>query len=306
MVRMMSETGWVKVSLEVDALRIEETSAMLWEMGAGGVEIQDDTTFTEHRDPLSQGAARAVAYFSSDDADLIRTTVKSGVEMWNLPCTNLETAPFTDMSWKDKWKLFFKPAQVSTQLAVCPPWEVQDFGEDVHTIVIEPGMAFGTGTHATTRLCLAWINDLVQEKEPGKILDVGCGSGILSIGAAKITQNTQIEALDVDPEALFICKENLETNHVLERIEVRENLLHDVDGSYDLVIANILAHILMELRDDLIRTTEKGGKLLLCGIGTHDGDKLRDHFTQSGQLSLAGRRDMGEWCALLFDRLQDA
>jgi ribosomal protein L11 methyltransferase len=297
---MMSEAGWVKVSMEVEEERLEEACELLWEAGASGVEEQDRETFSELQAPVPEGRGRAVAWFGGESAEAVEARLREAASEWGLEVL-LEAAPFTDESWKESWKQFFKPVQVSARLAVRPPWEEAAFGEGVEVLVIEPGMAFGTGTHATTRLCLSALDEALLSSGARSMLDVGCGSGILAIAAAKLDAGMSIQALDVDPEALRVSRENCAVNGVSERVEVLECLLDEVEVRAELVVANILAHILLRLQEDLIDRTAPGGQLLLSGLGLGDEARVRASFEEGG-VRLVARTELEGWVALRFAR----
>lgn len=280
--------------LEVEPGHLDAASGLLWELGASGVEIQDKTTMERTSD-----LPRAVAYFGGEPVEDLHLRVGTDLPTnWN---ATLTVEPFTDESWKENWKQFFKPILASARIGVRPPWEARpDWSEDVRELVIEPGLAFGTGTHATTLLCLDWLDDLLAASAPGSLLDVGCGSGILSIAAAKLRPAMSIRGLDVDPEARRVSVENARDNRVEDRIEILDGLLGPHVVGAELVVANILAHILLRLREDLVRATLPGGQLLLSGIGAKDEEQLAAAF--SGELRPVGRREKSGWVALLFKR----
>ena len=289
---MSGQDGWVKVAVEVAPGHLDAASGLLWDLGASGVEIQDETTM-DH----VEGATRAVAYFGAEAVESLRLRVASAVPIaWDARVT---VEPFTDESWKENWKQFFKPMRTSARLGVRPPWEPRpDWPPEVRELVIEPGLAFGTGTHATTILCLSWLDDVLAEIAPQSLLDVGCGSGILSIAAAKLSPGLAIRCLDVDPEARRVSRENAVDNGVGDAITVLDGLLGPETGTADLVVANILAHILLQLRPALVGAT--AGHLLLSGIGAKDEAELTAAFSQD--LEFLGRRERDDWVALLFRR----
>ncbi len=298
---MQLEQQWVKVSIEVTATLVDLPAAILWNAGASGVEIQDRTTLVEGRAPLPKDNSRAVAFFGGETPKSLRKRILNDAKMWGLTIKGITVEVFTDVSWKEKWKQFFKPSIVSRRLAVRPPWENFPVPEGVEILVIEPGLAFGTGTHATTRLCLKWLDDLCAELPSGaQMLDVGCGSGILSIAAALLEPDLKINALDVDPEALRVCRENIAVNRVGGRVNLLGPLLSDFQGQCDLVVANILSHILVRLADDLTRCTETcDGRLMLSGIGRDDVDAVTKAFGERGMNEIERRTEDG-WVALLM------
>jgi ribosomal protein L11 methyltransferase len=173
----------------------------------------------------------------------------------------------------------------------------------VKTVIIEPGLAFGTGTHATTLLCLSWLDELLQDVPTpsfASMLDVGCGSGILSIAAAKLSPTLAIDALDTDPEAHRVSRDNFAVNGVDARVRLADSgVLAELQGSYELVVANILAHILNFLSKDLVRVTSPGGSLLLSGIGEDSVRGVLETF-EGLDMDVVDRREREGWTALLL------
>jgi ribosomal protein L11 methyltransferase len=199
--------------------------------------------------------------------------------------------------WRDRWKRWFTGFRVSPRLAVRPPWEAAQSPEFGITLVIEPGMAFGTGQHETTWLCLQILDRFsVDGNLPDRILDVGCGTGILSIAAARMGAE-RIVGLDVDPDALRAAQENATANDVAHAITLSDTAAGDLDGTYPLVVANILAHILMNLADDLVARTAPGGWLILCGLLAEQRDEVLEAFVQRG-CWLEGQDTRGPWVRL--------
>lgn len=297
------DTGWLRATLDLAADRSDEAAALLWSLGASGVELQDAETFKDAADPLPPDLCRAVAFFGGDHPEHLQGRIAEAAQTWRLDPVRVRVLPFTDTSWKENWKRYFKPAVVSTRLAVGPPWEPPEVAPPQHAILIEPGLAFGTGTHATTRLCLQRLDDLLGDgPTPASMLDVGCGSGILSIAAALLRDDlAPIDALDVDPEAVRVTTENVAFNRVEGRVRLlTHGQLAQVPDTYDLVVANILSHILILLADDLIRCTRPdGGQLLLCGIGVKSEAEVHDAFQARG-LTLTERHELDGWVALTW------
>jgi ribosomal protein L11 methyltransferase len=212
------------------------------------------------------------------------------------PGSELSSRPLSP-DWRDRWKRWFVGFRVSERLAVRPPWEEAEPGAPGITLVIEPGLAFGTGQHETTWLCLEALDGLaVVARLPGRVLDVGCGTGILSIGAAKMGAS-EIVGLDVDPDAIAAARANAQTNGVAQAITLSDTPASDLEGTFPLVVANILAHILLALADALVARTAPGGRLILSGLLAEQADELLEAFTQRG-CWLEGQATRGPWVRL--------
>lgn len=181
-----------------------------------------------------------------------------------------------EQDWERVWLSSFKPIEVGTDLWVCPTW-CKPTAPDARNILLDPGLAFGTGTHATTYMCLGWLAD--QSLSGQRVLDYGSGSGILAI-AALFSGANHADAVDIDPLAVNACIENAQRNQVANAMQayLPNELPESPQHSYDLVIANILADVIIELRDTLLLHLKPGGTLLLTGILDSQAQKVRQHF----------------------------
>ena len=201
--------------------------------------------------------------------------------------------------WKERWKAFFRPTRVGERIVVRPPWEAMEdlLPSDVE-LVIEPGMAFGTGTHETTRLCLRALErlDLVG----AHVLDVGCGSGVLSIAAIKLGAESAT-AIDIDDAAIDATRGNALTNRVAEHVSVSTTPLAAIDGESDVVLANILSSILVDLSRLLGAHVRVGGTLLLSGILAGEADYLGRVYAEVG-LTEVERHSDADWVCLVCRR----
>jgi ribosomal protein L11 methyltransferase len=199
-----------------------------------------------------------------------------------------------DRDWLGEWKKSWQPVAVGERFLIAPPWsEIADTGQR-HLIRIEPGMAFGTGTHETTRLCLRGIEKYF---EGGSFLDVGTGTGILAIAAALIRPQARIEACDTDAEAIEIARENARLNGVAERLDFRVGSIEETaTASADLVCANLTADVIVPLLPALTAAT--CGRLILSGILESQGEWVMERLSELGANTCELMAD-GEWIAVI-------
>lgn len=199
--------------------------------------------------------------------------------------------------WANAWKEFFKPQRVGKRIIIKPTWEEYTPEPNDLILLLDPGMAFGTGHHSTTRLCLCALEDVVT---PGvSVADVGTGSGILAIGAIRLGAS-HIQATDNDPLAVRIAQENVTTNQMQDRIAVSEASLPPA-GTFDIVVANILADVILGMADSLFAATQPRGNLIASGIISHRADDVRTGLTAVGY-TIQETRTEGDWVAILATR----
>lgn len=200
-----------------------------------------------------------------------------------------------DEEWKDRWKAYFHATKVSERFAVCPSWETRE-PEDAREIVltIDPGMAFGTGTHETTSLTLRLLEKYLQEGDT--VIDVGCGTGILSIAASKLGAS-EVLGIDIEEEAVEASRENFERNNVGNAEARLGDLTKDVSMTADLVVANLLTNLVMELTADISKHLRDGGFYLMSGILTEHEARVRECLAANG-FTVAEVLTSGEWIAI--------
>ncbi len=223
------------------------------------------------------------AYFeSAPDRERVRDELLAALQIYGLPSSavrNIQVREVENRDWLEEWKRNWQPVEVGRFL-IAPPWSEIEYIHDRVVIRIEPGMAFGTGTHETTRLCLSAIEEYFGG---GSFLDVGTGTGILAIAAAKLFSSARIEACDTDAEAIAIARENAAANNVSERIEFRAGSVDQSTASFDLVCANLTADLILALLPELLNVT--CGRLILSGILNEQSEaiaaRLHDHGISS-------------------------
>jgi ribosomal protein L11 methyltransferase len=214
--------------------------------------------------------------------------------------TRIETISIPDQDWSENWKRFFKPAQVTSRVVVKPPWSRIRLKKGQIPIDINPGMAFGTGTHATTKLCLKALERSLRRKGLS-VLDVGTGSGILSIAAAKLRAR-EVWGLDIDGVAVENARENVKRNGVSDVVKIRKAKIGDIEKRFDVVVANIDQKNLKRMRWPLIRHLESQGFLILSGILEVEEERLRQHYLGTGHFQWAKVTHEEEWACLTLKK----
>ena len=196
-----------------------------------------------------------------------------------------------EKDWAETWKQYYKPVLVGERIVVKPIWEEYEPKNDELVVELDPGMAFGTGTHETTRMCIQALERYVKPETT--VFDVGCGSGILAIAAAKLGAKLSV-GVDLDPVAVESSKENVAHNK-LDNIEILEgNLVEVIEGKADVVVANILAEIICILTDDVKRVLKQGGTFITSGIIHDRVEMVCEKLEATGFEVLEKNRD-GEW-----------
>ena len=271
---------WISIALTVHADNVELLSDALLEAGAIAVDVADADAGTPDEHALfgEPGEPAAGEWISSrlsatfeDGADagvLVAAALRAaGLDA----ATPMEVTPVADQDWVRATQSQFQPVRVSARLWVVPTWHVPPDPAAIN-LVIDPGLAFGTGTHPTTRLCLQWLDANLRGGE--RVLDYGCGSGILGIAAMKLGA-AQATGVDIDPLALLAARHNAMQNQVTMEFVAADG---DVPEAAEIVLANILANPLKLLAPLLARATRAGGNILLSGVLEHQADEVRDAY----------------------------
>lgn len=206
-----------------------------------------------------------------------------------------------NQDWNESWKEHFKPFIIVPDLVIAPTWAKYRKRINEQVIVMDPGMAFGTGHHETTKLCIEFLRESEAVSSGGTILDVGTGTGILAI-AAVLFGACVVVGIDNDPEAVKAARSNCRLNGLSDQIEISGRNLKDVVRTFDLVVANIVHDVLLELSEDLSKAAGEMGSLLLSGlIDGIQSDNIALCFAEKG-FKLVDKRTDGQWCALLMSR----
>ncbi len=212
----------------------------------------------------------------------------------------LESKPVDDSDWKDNWKEYFKPSKITDRIVIKPTWETYEKEGDELVIEIDPGMAFGTGTHPTTSLCVKLLERYL-EPECDAVLDVGCGSGILSVAAALLSAK-EVLAVDIDPVAVAVTTENAALNGCEAKIRVIQgDLTKGLDFQADIVVANLMADLVMMLSKNVAAHLRGKGFYISSGILISKRDEVAAAIQECG-FRILDILEEGEWCAIAAQR----
>lgn len=291
---------WAEVACEVPAAMVDLLADFLVELSGNGVSIDNLELDTFSLDTVEETPVKTVrAYFAPDDDLEGKLAALNQFLREHAPAYG-DAAPATptvttirEEDWATGWRQHFTPTRIGRRLVIKPTWE--PFAPEPGDVVIEldPGMAFGTGTHPTTRLCLEALEKLGS---PGNVLDVGTGSGILAMAAARLGAS-RVVGTDIDPDAVEVARENCAMNGVTVKLVTTP--LAEIPGRFDVVLANILAEDLVRMAADLTAKVAPGGVLILSGILVEREAYVIDGFAPTG-LALAETTREGEWSCLLY------
>jgi ribosomal protein L11 methyltransferase len=285
---------WLVVELSVPIEFGEAVSNFLIEQGAAGIEeLEGDPKWKRLRTYFPQDGKETRVLYA------LRRYLKSLEKIIpESPRARIKTASLPEQDWGENWKRFFKPVQVTPRFVVKPPWSKIRPKKGQSFIDIIPGMAFGTGTHATTFLSIQALEETIKERGLC-VLDVGTGSGILSIVAAKLGAK-EVWGIDIDGVAVENARENVEKNRVSDVVRTRKGSIGDLRRKFDVIVANIDLKSLRRMRKPLLSHLKKGGDLILSGILEQDKEKIRRHYSETGFLRPIKITQQGEWVCMTF------
>ncbi|MGM0835798.1 MAG: 50S ribosomal protein L11 methyltransferase [Bacillota bacterium] len=311
---------WSEISIHTTNEAVEPISHILHEAGASGVVIEDPFDLTKERedkfgeiyqlnpDDYPEEGVIMKAYLPVNS--FLGETVEGIKEAINnlllfdidLGLNNISISEVNEEEWATAWKKYYNPVKISEKFTIVPTWETYEpVSSDEKIIELDPGMAFGTGTHPTTVLCIQAIERTVQPQD--KVIDVGTGSGVLSIAAAMMDAQ-EVLALDLDEVAVESAKLNIKLNKVHPRVRVKQNnLLNNVEGPVNVVVANILAEVIIRFTDDVYRVLENGGTFISSGIISTKKQEVKDALIKSG-FKIEETMMMEDWVAFIAKKEQ--
>lgn len=305
----MTDKNWLEITCDVPEAMAETFADFLLELTGNGVSIENRKVDTFNIDDLIDEPVKSVKCYLPERGEI--ESVLAAIEAY----LNGEGAAYPDFrisppavtllkeeDWANSWKANFKPTRIGQRLVIKPTWETFAAGDDDILLELDPGMAFGTGTHATTRLCLELLENLVYGEsaleQNRDVLDVGCGSGVLGIAAALFGAG-RVDAIDIDPIAVAVTAENAAVNNVGSIVAASATPLAEVTGQYAIVLANILAEELVKMSSLLVEKVAAGGFLILSGILTEREEFVLAGFS-SQPLTLHSVTRQEEWCCIVF------
>ncbi|OHO70272.1 ribosomal protein L11 methyltransferase [Staphylococcus sp. HMSC036D05] len=311
--------NWTELSIVVNHEVEYDVTDILESHGSNGVVIEDSKDLVNqpadkfgeiyelNPDYYPDQGVRLKAYFNElTFDDTLRTNIKNAV--LNLPELDKNIVTFSEkeiaeVDWANEWKNYFHPFKASERFTIVPSWETYEKESNNELCIeLDPGMAFGTGDHPTTSMCLKAIEKYVKPTD--SVIDVGTGSGILSI-ASHLIGVKRIKALDIDEMAVNVAKENFKKNHCENAIEaVPGNLLQDEDKKFNIVIANILAHIIEEMIEDAYNTLVEEGYFITSGIIEEKYEEIESQMKRVGFNIISVEHDNG-WVCIVGQKVSD-
>ena len=308
--------NWTEVTIKTTTEAVEAISNILMEERCGGVMIEDpkDFLFQKKNELDWDYVEEEVFNKSGQDGVLIKTyipeernvlelieTVKARIAL--LPSFGLDIGEgsvslsnVNESDWANEWKKYYKPTKVGKKIVVKPSWEEYEKQEGDLIIELDPGMAFGTGTHETTSMCIRELENYVDETKT--VFDIGCGSGILAIAAAQLGAK-EVVAGDLDEVAVKVSKENCEINNVSYKVVVKHGSLFEVvDSKADVIVANIIADIIKILAKDVSKFLKDEGVFISSGIILAKIDEVCQALEENG-FEIVKVERLGEWSAIV-------
>ena len=302
--------NWLEVSLTVDGELAEAVADVLARFAYSGVMMEQGVRYNDEEDAgTPTGPITVRAYLEIND-QIEETRHKLEESLYYLgriqPLPAASYKEIADQNWMESWKQHYKPILVGERLVIVPAW-MESPDPNRIAIKIDPGMAFGTGTHPTTQLCLELMEKEFRDRDPSSVIDVGCGSGILSIAALKLGARSVL-GVDIDAGSIVNARENANANQIGDELTLEVGSVQEIrQGQFafskaPLVLANILAPVIVRLFDaGLADLIDVNGAILLSGILQEQAQNVIEG-AQANSLQIKARRQLGDWVALTMSR----
>lgn len=312
----MTMDKWLSLSVKVRREAQEPVSDLLIGLGSQGVAIEDSADYLDKEDLFGEIVPEVVQdemititgyYPDTMTIEVLEEEVSQA--LYQLTDRGLDLGDFSllrqelaEEDWADNWKAYYEPARITHDLTIVPSWTDYEASAHEKIIKLDPGMAFGTGTHPTTKMSLFALSQVLRGGET--VLDVGTGSGVLSIASSLLGAKT-VYAYDLDDVAVRVAKENIALNPNMANIHVATgDLLRGVEQEADVIVANILADILIHLTADAYRLVKDEGYLIMSGIISEKWDMVKQSAEEAG-FFLETHMVQGEWNACVFKKTKD-
>lgn len=287
---------YLELSITVPAEAAETVAWNLTERGVSGVVVSERAP-----DAPKQETTTLKVYFSEvtpPDMPFLEEGIRAGLSAFPGASYHVETRELPEENWATSWQKYWHVQRIGERVVVRPSWEEYEPQPGDLVLTLDPKQAFGTGTHQTTRLCMRAIERLMTQAPAETVFDVGAGTGILAILAALMGAK-RVVAVDNDPVAVAAAEENAQINQV--SVENRVGSADVLEGQADLVVANILAEVIIDLAPELWRITRPGGRLVTSGIITRKADEVAAALTAQG-FRVLGRESEGDWVLVEAER----
>jgi ribosomal protein L11 methyltransferase len=301
---------WVHFKLYTQPELAEALSNYLTEMGAQGVfEEFLQTGVSDVPEPEPQDERVLNAYFPSGTEDEkhlsdLQSYINNLAELFpEMKKPTFNTEVIIDPQWGEVWKRFFKPLRITKNIIVKPSWERYSATGRETVIEIDPGMAFGTGQHPSTSMCIEAMEEILLKDrtfQKWRVLDVGTGTGILGISAAKLGASS-VMCVDIDDQAVEIAHKNVAVNHVGDRVVIVNSDVAKIKGTFELIVANLTAETLIKIKSHLVKMMEKGGYLVISGIFEKNRQDVEKAFTRDDLISHKVIADK-EWVCYVYKK----
>jgi ribosomal protein L11 methyltransferase len=292
-------SGWIEINIQAPSEQTAAAADFLVLLTGRGVEINEsaDSGGAEQVKAFLEAGPKSGEQIKAIEDLVRRLESQAGASgLVHVALTELD-----DQDWSENWKRHFHPKEMAPGLWVAPPWEPMEDDPSNVVVIIDPGQAFGTGHHASTALCLQRLARMKRKNYlPGRLLDLGCGTGILALAGLKLGIASAL-ALDLDPLALEATRHNAKLNNLSGRIEVGSQPLDRINEKFPLIMANITALDLTELARAMAAKLEPGGELVTSGMMQGQDEGVRRALEDAG-LGMVERMSLGEWCCLVMAR----
>ncbi len=296
---------WYKIDIETQREKSEEVSDFLLDSGCNGLQIYDPEEierFIKELDTLEyadgslldpyKDSITITGYLPCDDAG------KEKIDALNRKYEKVGISVTGDEGWEDNWKKYYKEFPVGRRVLICPGWKEPEKKTDRKVIYLDPGMAFGSGEHETTYMCIEALDDISLENKT--VLDVGTGSGILSIIAAKLGA-ARVVSIDTDQTAVSTAGENISRNGASDRVRVmRCEISGTGDDRFDVIVANIVSKVLLEIKEDIRDRIKPGGRVILSGMIRDRCEEVLKDYIDAGFV-LEKQKIKKEWVTLILN-----